>query len=56
MRFGWRGALGIVLSVALLWYAFHDIEWAKVGLAIRAANLWLLLLSALAATAPHRPR
>jgi hypothetical protein len=50
MRFGWRGALGIVLSVALLWYAFHDIEWAKVGLAIRAANLWLLLLSALAAT------
>src|SRR5690348_1688687 len=50
MRFGWRGALGIVLSVALLWYAFHDIEWAKVALAIRHANLWLLLLSAIAAT------
>lgn len=50
MRFGWRGALGILLSLALLWWAFHDIEWAKVALAIRAANLWLLLLSAIAAT------
>jgi uncharacterized protein (TIRG00374 family) len=50
MRFGWRGALGILLSLALLWWAFHDIEWAKVAGAIRAANLWLLLLSALAAT------
>jgi len=50
MRFGWRGALGIALSVALLWYAFHDIEWAKVALAIRHANLWLLLFSAIAAT------
>ncbi|HEY2377020.1 MAG TPA: lysylphosphatidylglycerol synthase transmembrane domain-containing protein [Gemmatimonadaceae bacterium] len=50
MRFGWRGALGIVLSLALLWYAFHDIEWQQVGLEIRRANLWLLLLSAVAAT------
>jgi uncharacterized protein (TIRG00374 family) len=50
MRFGWRGVLGILLSVALLWYAFHDIEWAKVALAIRHANLWLLLFAALAAT------
>src|SRR2546421_12838816 len=23
MRFGWRGALGMLLSVALLWYAFR---------------------------------
>src|SRR5919204_1938458 len=50
MRFGWRGALGMVLSVALLWWAFHDIEWARVSLEIRRANLWLLLLSAIAAT------
>ncbi|HKW48365.1 MAG TPA: lysylphosphatidylglycerol synthase transmembrane domain-containing protein [Gemmatimonadaceae bacterium] len=50
MRFGWRGVLGILLSIALLWYAFHDIEWAKVAVAIRHANLWLLLLSAIAAT------
>ena len=50
MRFGWRGALGILLSVALLVYAFHGIEWAEVGVEIRRANLWLLLLSAVAAT------
>jgi len=50
MRLGWRGALGILLSVALLWWAFHDIEWGQVAVEIRRANLWLLLLSALAAT------
>jgi glycosyltransferase 2 family protein len=50
MRFGWRGALGILLSVALLWWAFHDIAWSQVAVEIRRANLWLLLLSALAAT------
>lgn len=50
MRFGWRGALGIVLSVALLWWAFHDIAWGQVAAEIRRANLWLLLLSAIAAT------
>ncbi|MFL5612161.1 MAG: lysylphosphatidylglycerol synthase transmembrane domain-containing protein [Gemmatimonadaceae bacterium] len=50
MRFGWRGALGILVSVALLWFAFHDIEWAQVGAEIRRANLWLLLFSAIAAT------
>src|SRR5438045_1368535 len=50
MRFGWRGALGMLLSVALLWYAFHNIEWARVAVAIRRSNLWLLLFSAIAAT------
>ena len=50
MRFGWRGALGMLLSVALLSWAFHDIAWAQVAVEIRRANLWLLLFSALAAT------
>lgn len=50
MRFGWRGALGILLSAALLWWAFHDVPWSLVAVEIRRANLWLLLLSALAAT------
>ena len=58
MRFGWRGALGIVLSVALLWWAVHDIQWAKAAEEIRRANLWLLVLSAIAATGifPRRAR
>jgi uncharacterized protein (TIRG00374 family) len=50
MRFGWRGAIGIVLSAALLWYAFHDIQWAQAAAEIRRANIWLLALSAIAAT------
>lgn len=50
MRFGWRGALGIALSAALLWYAFHDIQWAQVSAELRHANIWLLVLSAIAAT------
>jgi len=50
MRIGWRGALGIGLSVALLWYAFHGIDWREVAVEIRRANVWLLLLSAVAAT------
>ena len=51
MRMGWRGALGLVLSAALLWYAFTRVDdWGKVADAIRHANVWLLLLSAVTAT------
>src|SRR5690349_7176562 len=50
MRFGWRGAIGILLSVALLWWAFHDIEWRQVAAELRRANVGLLVLSAVAAT------
>jgi len=50
MRFGWRGAIGIALSVVLLWYAFHDVRWAEVAAEISRAKLWLLVLSAVAAT------
>ena len=50
MRFGWRGAIGIALSVALLWWAFHNVDWSQVSVEIRRANVWLLILSAIAAT------
>jgi uncharacterized protein (TIRG00374 family) len=50
MKFGWRGALGIVLSAVFLYLAFKDIEFAKVAANVRKANLWLLLLSAATAT------
>lgn len=59
MRFGWRGLLGIVLSAALLWYAFSRVEdWSRVLDSVRHANIWLLLLSVVAATAcfPLRAR
>jgi uncharacterized protein (TIRG00374 family) len=50
MKFGWRGALGIVISVAALFYAFHDVQWTDALDHARHANIWLLLLGAAAAT------
>ena len=50
MRIGWRGALGVVLSAAFLYFAFRGIEWDKVAVNVRQANLPLLALSAIAAT------
>lgn len=50
MRIGWRSALGILLSAALLWYAFHGISWGEVGGEIRQSNVLLLALSSIAAT------
>lgn len=58
MKLGWRGALGLLLSAAFLYFAFRGIEWRLVAEHIRRANVPLLLLSAAAATAifPLRAR
>ncbi|HEY2065063.1 MAG TPA: lysylphosphatidylglycerol synthase transmembrane domain-containing protein [Gemmatimonadaceae bacterium] len=50
MKLGWRGALGIVLSVGFLIFAFKGIQLDQVLAHVRRANLGLLLLSAVAAT------
>jgi len=50
MKFGWRGALGIVISVAALYFAFRDVKFAEAVEQARHANYWLLLLAAAAAT------
>jgi uncharacterized protein (TIRG00374 family) len=50
MKFGWRSSLGILLSAVLLYFAFKDIEFAKVAANVRKANLVLLALSAVSAT------
>lgn len=50
MKFGWRGALGILVSVACLVYVFHDINWPDTMARVRQANYGLLVLAALAAT------
>lgn len=50
MKFGWRSALGIILSAVLLYFAFKDIEFAVVIVKLRQANFALLALSAVAAT------
>jgi glycosyltransferase 2 family protein len=58
MKFGWRGALGIALSVAALWWTLRGIEIGSVMDHIRRANPLLLVLSTAAATAifPLRAR
>ena len=58
MRFGWRGALGILLSVGFLTWALHDVPWQRVWETLRASNVPLFLASCATATAifPLRAR
>src|SRR3954447_2535784 len=50
MKFGWRGAIGIVLSVVALYFAFRGIAFGNVLENVRHANAFLLFLSVVAAT------
>jgi uncharacterized protein (TIRG00374 family) len=52
MKIGWRGALGFLLSALLLWWTLKGVSFAEVRDQLRTANLWLLALSAVVATAP----
>ena len=50
MKFGWRGALGIVISAACLYFAFKNVNWATTIAHARDANWLLLVLAAACAT------
>jgi uncharacterized protein (TIRG00374 family) len=50
MKLGWRGAIGIALSIALLVYALHDVNFRIVGDTLRRSNIALFILSAVTAT------
>jgi uncharacterized protein (TIRG00374 family) len=41
VRFGWRGALGIAISAALLWWVLKDQDLARVWAALAGSNLLL---------------
>jgi len=58
MKLGWRGAIGIALSVALLVYALHDVNFRVVGATLQQSNIVLFALATIAATAifPLRAR
>lgn len=58
MKFGWRGAIGIALSIALLVYALHDVNFRVVAGTLEQSNVVLFALAAIAATAifPLRAR
>jgi uncharacterized protein (TIRG00374 family) len=51
MTRGWRTILGLVVSLALLYWALHDVSLREVWGHIRAANLWLLALAVVIQTA-----
>ena len=46
----WKAVVGIIVSVALLWWAFHDIDFREVIAEIRLADPWLYFLSIVLAT------
>ena len=50
MRFGWRGILGVVISVALLWWTLRGESFGEIWAVLRQSNLPLFLLSAAVAT------
>lgn len=50
MKFGWRGALGILLSVLLLVYTLRDVNFGDVARALGASSIPLFLLSAVVGT------
>lgn len=58
MKFGWRGAVGIALSVFAFWWTLRGIDFGSVIGHIARANPLLLALSTIAATAifPLRAR
>jgi glycosyltransferase 2 family protein len=50
MKFGWKGALGVVIAAACLYFAFRNFDWGTAWKLAANANYGLLLLSAAAAT------
>jgi uncharacterized protein (TIRG00374 family) len=50
MKFGWRGALGILLSVLLLAFTLRGIDFGDVARALRASSIPLFLLATVAGT------
>jgi uncharacterized protein (TIRG00374 family) len=39
---GWKGLIGLALTVVLLWWAFHGVNWSDVRDALGRANPWLV--------------
>lgn len=50
MKIGWRGALGIVLSVVLLAFVLRDVPLSEVWSVLRASDPWLFLAATITGT------
>src|SRR5581483_8727457 len=50
MKFGWKGALGVILSLVCLYFAFRNFDFAVAFEQAKRANYLLLVLSVIVAT------
>lgn len=50
MKIPWRGAIGLALTVFLLWLAFRNVSWSEVSRDLREANFGLVALSVFVVT------
>ncbi len=49
-KFGWKGAIGILISIVCLYFSFRHLQWAQAVELARHANVGLLLLATICAT------
>lgn len=49
-RFPWRGAVGLALTVFLLWLTFRKTQWGEVWTVLREADVPLVVLSVIVVT------
>jgi uncharacterized protein (TIRG00374 family) len=50
MKIGWKGVLGVVISVALLWWTLRGESFSEIWSVLRESNLPLFILSTIVAT------
>jgi glycosyltransferase 2 family protein len=50
MRISWRGLIGVAVTVALLWWAFHDVQWSELWTDVRNADAVLVVLAVVVGT------
>ena len=50
MKIGWRGILGVVISVALLWWTLRGESFSDIWNVLRASNVLLFVLAAAVST------
>jgi uncharacterized protein (TIRG00374 family) len=50
MKIPWRGLIGLALTILLLLWAFHDVQWAEVWRDVRRADPLLVVIAVITGT------
>lgn len=56
MKLDWKAALGIAISVALMWWLFRGLDFGAFMTEVRQANLWLFTAAVVVATSAYAIR